>query len=348
MDAPFDLDLTRMQEITLRHEMTEQPALVAYPVLARPAHVNAPPHGPEGYPSAVRSEAAAFLAELGDEQRAAACRPFGDGQRRWLEYRPRPRPGLPLAGLGAGARKAAHRLLATALRPPAYAQAMAVMALEEVLDRQEDWRRGRHSEDYRAVVFGTPGDDRWAWRFEGHHLSVTMTVIDGVVSPAPVFLGANPARVDLAGRPVLRPLGVEEDLGRELLLSLPTRLRDRAVVARDAPDDIRSGARPAAAPIEPAGVPRADLPADARSMLDELVGIYLDRLTHPPRTGDLHFAWEGPPGPGTPHYYRIQGDDLLIEFDQTTSDGNHAHTVVRRPHAEFGEDILAEHHARGS
>ena len=38
------------------------------------------------------------------------------------------------------ARKAAHRLLATALSPPAYAQAMAVIALEEVLDRREGWR----------------------------------------------------------------------------------------------------------------------------------------------------------------------------------------------------------------
>jgi hypothetical protein len=296
----------------------------------------------------VKEQAAAFLAELDETRRAQACRSFDDGERRWLEYRPEYRPGLLLADMGGAARKAAHRLLATALSPPAYAQAMAVIALEEVLDRREDWRRGRHSEDYRVVVFGTPGDDRWAWRFEGHHLSVTMTVVDGVVSPAPVFLGANPARVDLAGRPVLRPLGIEEDLGRALLLSLPAKLRDRVVVADRAPHDIHSGPRPSSAPIEPAGVPRADLPQDARSMLDELAEIYLGRLSHPLATDNLHFAWEGGPGPDAPHYYRIQGDDLLIEFDQTTPDGNHAHTVVRRPRGEFGEDILAEHHARGS
>jgi Protein of unknown function (DUF3500) len=296
----------------------------------------------------VEEQAAAFLAELGEAQRDVACRPFDDGERRWLEYRPEYRPGLLLADMGPAARKAAHRLLAAALSPPAYAQAMAVIALEEVLDRQEGWRRGRHSEDYRVVVFGSPADDRWAWRFEGHHLSVTMTTVDGVVSPAPVFLGANPARVDLAGRPVLRPLGIEEDLGRSLLLSLPPKLRDRVVVAGRAPGDIYSGPRPSSSPIEPAGAPRADLPTAARSMLDELVQVYLGRLSHPMSTDNLHFAWEGGPGPDAPHYYRIQGDDLLIEFDQTTPDGNHAHTVVRRPHGEFGEDILAEHHARGS
>ena len=48
------------------------------------------------------------------------------------------------------------------------------------------------------------------------------------------------------------------------------------------------------------------------------------------------------------HYYRIQGDDLLIEFDNTTADGNHAHTVLRRPRGDFGGDLLAAHHAGDS
>jgi hypothetical protein len=251
-------------------------------------------------------EAAAFLAELDERQRGAATRPFDDDDaRRWIEYRPEPRPGLSLAEMGLATRKAAHRLLATGLSPSAFAQAMAVLALEEVLDRQEHGTMRRHSADYQVIVFGTPGDDRWAWRFEGHHLSVTMTVVDGVVSPAPVFLGANPARVDLAGRPVLRPLGIEEDLGRELLLALSPAARRKAVVARAAPGDVRSATRPAATPLEPAGVARTDLRLSERSMLDQLVAAYLERLPDAlarplaDRLGETHFAWEGPPGPGT-------------------------------------------------
>jgi hypothetical protein len=286
-----------------------------------------------------------FLAALDDEQAAVAHRPFDDGQRRWLEYRPEPRPGLPLADMGAVARKAAHRLLATALAPPAYAQAMAVIALEEVLDRRENWVRNRRGDDYRVVIFGTPGQDRWAWRFEGHHLSVTITVVDGVVSPAPIFLGANPARVDLAGRPVLRPLGIEEDLGRAILLALPPEQRHRAIVNDRSPFDIHSGPRPSSTLIEPLGLARSDMSGSIGNMLDELVKIFLGRSTFPLTTGNLHFAWEGPPGPGVGHYYRIQGDDLLIEFDNTTADGNHAHTVLRRPRGEFGGDLLAEHHS---
>jgi len=46
------------------------------------------------------------------------------------------------------------------------------------------------------------------------------------------------------------------------------------------------------------------------------------------------------------HYYRVQGDDLLIEYD-TMDDGNHQHTVLRRPRSDFGYDLLAAHLAEG-
>ena len=155
----------------------------------------------------MRSAAMALLGALDEEQRKLAARPFADhAARRWLEYRPEHRPGACIAELSVAGRKAAHRLLATGLSDHAYAQAMAIIALEEVLDRREDWQRGRHSGDYWVNVFGEPaGDQPWSWRFEGHHLSVTMTVAQDEVSPAPVFFGANPACVSYAGRPVSRP-----------------------------------------------------------------------------------------------------------------------------------------------
>jgi len=234
----------------------------------------------DSLPDQMRDAARALLAELGEAQRAQAAQPFADtAARRWLEYRPRPRPGACLAELSVSGRKAAHLLLATGLSEHAYAQAMAIVSLEEVLGRREGWRRGRHSGDYWASVFGDPGGgEPWGWRFEGHHVSVTMTLAGGEVSAAPVFLGANPACVRHAGHPVSRPLAPEEDLARALLDEIGPDGRAEAVVA------------------------------------------------------------------GQRHYYRVQGDDLLIEYDNTTDDGNHAHTVLRRPRSDFGEDILARHY----
>ena len=302
----------------------------------------------------MRSAALALLAALDDEQRALAAQPFGDdAARRWLEYRPRHRPGASIADLRETPRKAAHRLLATGLSEHAYAQAMSIIALEEVLDRREQWRRGRHSNDYWVSVFGDPtGDAPWSWRFEGHHLSVTMTVAGDQVSPAPVFFGANPACVSYAGRPVSRPLAPEEDLARVLLDAMAPAERDLAVVSGQAPGDIRTGTSPRAREgIEPLGVAADQLGSGARAVLGELVTLYLDRLPAELAAregarlagGRLHFAWEGPVRSSARHYYRVQGDDLLIEYD-TTSDGNHAHTVLRRPRSDFGDDVLAEHY----
>jgi hypothetical protein len=305
----------------------------------------------------MRSAAGIVLKGLDGEQRDLAARPFADEvARRWIEYRPLPRPGARLADMSVAARKAACRLLATGLSEHAFAQAMVIVALEEVLDLREGGQRSRHSGDYWVSVYGRPaGDDPWSWRFEGHHLSVTMTVAGDEVSPAPVFLGANPAAVTYGGRAVSRPLAPEEELGREVLSALTPEQRSEAVVSDQAPHDIRSSTR-ARAPesIEPAGVAASRLATGPREALDRLVTLYLDRL--PARlaareaqriaSGELHFAWQGPPGPGTRHYYRIQGEDLLIEYDNTTSDGNHQHTVLRRPHSDFGDDVLAAHLAQ--
>src|SRR2546426_647374 len=75
--------------------------------------------------------------------------------------------------------------------------------------------------NYAFSVFGTPGPHAtWGWRFEGHHLSMTFTIVDGRAVAGPVFFGTNPATVLDGPRKGLRVLAVEEDLGRELIKSL--------------------------------------------------------------------------------------------------------------------------------
>jgi hypothetical protein len=59
----------------------------------------------------------------------------------------------------------------------------------------------------------------------------------------------------------------------------------------------------------------------------------------------VHFAWAGGTAPGEPHYYRLQGPHLLVEWDNTQNDANHAHSVWRDPTSDFGLDVLARHRA---
>ncbi|MGH3621147.1 MAG: DUF3500 domain-containing protein [Sciscionella sp.] len=296
-----------------------------------------------------------YLAALTMSQRATAAYAFTDPLRLQWTYLPRPRPGPALLELGAPARKAAHRLLSTALSRHTFAQAMAIMALEEVLDLDEGGRRGRHSDDYRVTVFGEPGGEAWSWRFEGHHLSVTATITGHTVVVAPVFLGANPATVSYAGTAVVRPLPLEEDLARAVLSELTPPQRTVAILSTTAPPDILTSTHPTIAEAHPlpVGIRHAAMGPTAQDLLARLIDLYLDRLT-PAAAHDIRqrlqleqsaFAWAGAPVPGAGHYYCIHTPTLLIEYDNTQHAANHAHTVLRFPGEDFGASLLAEHRA---
>ena len=131
-----------------------------------------------------------------------------------------------------------------------------------------------------------------------------MTVVDGQVSPAPIFFGANPARVRYAGRPVLPPARRRGGPGPRPARRAGARPSGPpAIIADEAPADIISATRRRVdAPLEPLGVPAQRLGPTGRALLDQLVALYLDRL--PPELADreaarldggpLHFAWAGP------------------------------------------------------
>ncbi|MEV0681566.1 DUF3500 domain-containing protein [Actinosynnema sp. NPDC050436] len=302
----------------------------------------------------ITEAARGFLDVLDAGQREAASRAATDDDlRRSWAYTPGPRPGVVLGDLGREQRKAAHRLLSCVLSPHTYAQVTAVMALEDVLDDREGGRRDRHHGDYWAVLLGEPGDDPWGWRVEGHHLSVSVVVVDGRISATPFFLGANPARVTYRGRTVAQPLRLEEELARELLDRMGPTARGLAVVGDRPPPDLLTGNAPVVGDVEPQGVTPAQLARPSRELLVGLVRCYLDRL-HGDLADDefdhldldrLHFAWQGSARRGEGHYYRIQGPELLIEYDNTANDANHAHSVWRRRSGDFGEDLLAAHRA---
>lgn len=105
----------------------------------------------------------------------------------------------------------------------------------------------------------------------------------------------------------------------------------------------------------PKGVAGRDLDAGQRDLLRSLLGTYLGRV--PEAVSPLasygeaaldavHVAWAGPTEPGAPHYYRLQGPRLLVEYDNTQRGANHAHSVWRDPTADFGLDVLAAHAER--
>ena len=252
-------------------------------------------------------------------------------------------------------------LLATALSPEGLLSARGVMKHENILRRVEtEAGVGNASRRdpglYYTAVFGKPSASApWAWRFEGHHLSINVTELPDGPVVAPVFMGANPARVLAGPNAGFRLLAAEEDLGRELITMLPAEKRQVAMIRDTAFSDIVTGNDPKVQKLELAGLAAADMSADERAQLERLIGLYVgrvtpdaarDALTRMKRAGfeKVRFAWAGGIESGQPHYYRIHGPTLLIEYDDTQNDANHIHTVYRDLERDFGGDVLRAHY----
>ena len=109
----------------------------------------------------------------------------------------------------------------------------------------------------------------------------------------------------------------------------------------------------------PRGLAATDLRDDQRDLLQDVLATYVDRLTDDLAQQQwdrlraeggidrLHFLWAGSTEVGQPHYYRLQGGDWFIEYDNAQRGGNHVHSVWRDLSHDFGRDPLAAHYAGG-
>jgi hypothetical protein len=314
----------------------------------------------DGARQAMARAAAAFLTVLDAPGRRRAVFLFEDAERLNWHYVPRGREGLPFKEMAAPARAAAHELMKASLSAVGYAKATNVIRLEEVLRQIETLGLFRDPEKYYVTVFGAPAPGQpWGWRLEGHHLSLNFTLVPGrPVSVTPTFFGANPALVPSGPVKGLRALAEEQDLGLALARSVGAGLRDRMVIGVRSLGDIVSGPGRANGLKTPAGLPLGELSGDQRALALRLVETYArnmradlaeQELGRMSRAGieRLHFAWAGPIDPARPHYYRVHGPTVLIEYDNTQNDANHIHAVWHDPSGDFGVDPLRSHYRHG-
>ncbi|MHB0960595.1 MAG: DUF3500 domain-containing protein [Pirellulaceae bacterium] len=340
-------------------------ATLAISVVLVQVHGQAQAH--DDVPAEMAAAATRFLQSLDDSQRDKVAIAFDQERRHAWHYVPSSmmeahggRRGLAVKEMSPHQRVLAHGLLSTALSHRGYLQAMTIMALEAVLRDLEGGNPARDPEMYHVAVYGTPlTTGTWGWSFEGHHLSVNLTLIDGQrFSVTPSFFGSNPAIVPGGSQQGLEVLAAEQQLARELMQSLSPSQQKLAVIAQEAPSEIITGAdrhvrRDRFEP--PQGIPFEQLTADQQALLLKLVAQFATKYRDPiigqieqhtpVTTGqDMHFAWAGGWEPHQGHYYRIQTAQFLFEYDNTQNNANHVHAVWRQFDGDFGADLLRQHY----
>lgn len=303
-----------------------------------------------------------LLAALTAEQRVQATFPFsGDVRTDWHFVPKEDRKGLPLKEMTTEQTYLVHILLNESLGQSGYSKTAGIMYLESIL-RGMDVQRGRNGAyEYRdptkyfVSVFGSPQmNGAWGWSFEGHHISLNFTVVDGqLIASSPAFFGANPHRVPSGPAEGLRLLGSEEDRARRLMVSLRDEQAKIALVGADVPKHIFSAASPRVSPDEPQGIRASNLRPDQLGLLHQLIDSYIENVADEAALerraqvsaagGNIYFAWMGSVEPGEAHYYRVQAPSFLIEYDNIQNSANHSHTVWRDYDGDFGRDIIGEH-----
>ncbi len=302
------------------------------------------------------SLAAAFAGSLDSAQQARALHPFDGAARRDWGYTPRARPGLPLRAMRADQRRATWALVDAVLSAEGAAKARGVLALEAMLQERTANKAFRDPENYALALFGQPGQGPWGWRFEGHHISLTLTVVPGIgIAVTPHFFGANPfsGKVVPTGHGGLaRVLERESALAFEVVNGLDRRQLQQALIAPEAPPDFLTGPGREHSLREPMGLALDAMRSEQRNRATALLETFFHHLqpslaeavTAKVRSaglGAIRFAWAGGTSPDRLHYYRLHGPTLLIEYDRTEAD--HAHSVWHDPTNLFGEDHLRVH-----
>jgi hypothetical protein len=304
------------------------------------------------------AEAALGLLEsLDADARAAARYPLAPEHHRDWHYVPRsPRPGLALKHVSGEQRDLVFTLLASALSERGVQRVREILLLERILGELTGRPDFRDPQNYALAIFGDPaGSTPWAWRFEGHHISLTFTIAPGLgIAVTPSFFGTNPSTVpphhEHGG---LRPLAARQDLAFELLADLNPAQRRTAILQTDSFRDILTGPGREDSLRRPQGLALEAMSGAQRDQTVKLIEDYAHhmrpdhaapalRAMHEAGTEKLHFAWAGATTPGTCHYYRLHGPTLLVEYDNT--EPNHTHPVWHDPRDNFGDDLLRRHH----
>ncbi len=292
----------------------------------------------------VAGRAMRYVASLDAVQKRMGVLPFAHPNRKVWTFLPGRRMGLSLRNMDAAQRKSALEMVKGVLSDKGWKKVQGIFTLEEELFARLSPARIRRDPGWRdplaytVTVFGRPAQKgTFGFRIGGHHLSLNVTVVDGVARCAPFFFGGSPARVTRGMHKGLAPLADQEDEAKKLANSLSAKQRKTAFLSMRIPGGIFLGPNRSLRDARAVGISLMGLSESQLGQFWQVVHTYADMLEPSARAHVLNradqsdpkkvfFVWMGSPEPGRGHYYRIRGPGFAIEY---WKQGNHIHSVWR-------------------
>jgi hypothetical protein len=288
--------------------------------------------------------------------------------------------GLWLDAVKGEVRSAVADVLRASLSSGGYKLSRDVMRLNQFIGELIGVPKVMGEWTYTFSLFGPPSlSAPWGWQLFGHHLSINCVFIGNQMVLTPCFLGSEPTHADSGPFAGTRVFDEHFNLGLDLINSLDSDQRQRAIIADSLlSDDLPPGRHHFAdhlmlagafqdnrvVPYE--GISVAEFSADQLERLMLLFDVYIDPLPEMPRAqrrqeieqhlSSTHFCWVGGHQSDSVFYYRIQSPVIFIEFDHhsgifLTNEKPaqfHVHTIVRTPNGnDYGIDLLRQHYEHG-
>jgi hypothetical protein len=198
--------------------------------------------------------------------------------------------------------------------------------------------------NYFVTFFGSPNEDTWAWRLEGHHVSINFSIQSGkIVSSYPLFIGTTKQQV-LVGDKTITVLADVAAYAKQLATSLTS---DQLAVASQSMEKVPmfnpvapgifGGGQKTTKPM-PSGLPMSSMTANQQHLVGTILQAYQGQFQNAVAAANLQklaqngmdnleLIWEGDVTMEKPFYFRIQGPNFVLEFNTSEGHADHYHTA---------------------
>lgn len=312
----------------------------------------------------------AFLSLLPKSQKDAVLFPIDDLEwQKWsnVDNGIYARQGLSLKAMTQVQKRSLFAFLNASLSIKGMGRVKNIMKTEHALRELNNNAVHLDEDLYFITMMGTPSrTEPWGWQFEGHHLVINYFILADQVVMSPVFMGAEPVKVESGKYKGTTVLQEQQDLGLALMQHLSVKQQQQAIIERKYKTNIKAEANKDNFTLAYEGIKASQMTSKQQSLLINLIGEYLATLEDghaqiklaevSDHLKDTWFAWAGDVNDDAVFYYRIHSPVILIEFDHQAPIGlpnngrprqatrKHIHTIIRTPNGnDYGKDLLRQH-----